>query len=166
MVAVGFIFVSPLLPRFKLTRVVLERLRRRPKVSHLLDAALLYRKQVPTLLIAIAISCLSITTHVFLFRIQGELIGIPLSLSQYFFLIPVALTVSAVPLLPGGIGVGQVAFFTLFQWIGLDNPEQGSTLCTAVQIYTILFNCIGAIFYVRFKRKPGSNLDSLSAAMK
>ena len=61
-------------------------------------------------------------------------------------------------------GVGQVAFFTLFQWIGLANPGQGSTLCTAVQIYTILFNCFGAIFYVRFKRQPGG-LD-LSAATK
>ncbi len=164
MIVVGLIFISPLLPRLKVARLVLEKLRQKPKVSNLLDAALLYRRQVPSLAVAVALSCLSITGSVILFRIQGELIGIPLTFSQYFFVIPVALTVSAVPLLPGGIGVGQVAFFTLFQWIGLKDPGQGSTLCTAVQIYTILFNCFGAIFYVRFKRKPGGL--NLSAATK
>jgi hypothetical protein len=50
--------------------------------------------------------------------------------------------------------VGQVAFYTLFQWVGSTNPEQGATLCTLMQVYTILFNCIGAFFYLKFKRKP------------
>lgn len=164
MIVVGLVFLSPLLPKLSLARAVVDRLRKKPKLSNLLDAALLYRRQLPTLAVAVALSCLSITCNILLFRIQGELIGIPLTFSQYFFVIPVALTVSAVPLLPGGIGVGQVAFFTLFQWIGLTNPGQGSTLCTAVQIYTILFNCFGAIFYVRFKRQPGGM--NLSAATK
>jgi glycosyltransferase 2 family protein len=162
----ALVFFSPFTSRLAVAHWVLQRLRRHQKVANLLDAALLYRKRLPIIALALVISCLSIASNVLLFKIQGDIIGIPLTMSQYFFVIPVALTVSAVPLLPGGIGVGQVAFFTLFQWIGLPDPSQGSTLCTVVQIYTILFNCIGAIFYVRFKRKPGVSLDALSSAMK
>jgi host factor-I protein len=72
---------------------------------------------------------------------------------------------TAVPLLPGGIGVGQVAFFTLFQWANVPNPELGSTLCTLMQVYTILFNCLGAIFYVKYKKKPKeAGLESFTMA--
>jgi uncharacterized membrane protein YbhN (UPF0104 family) len=77
-----------------------------------------------------------------------------LNLLAYFFVVPVAQVVSAVPLLPGGIGAGQVAFFTLFQWIGVQNPEQGGSLCTLMQVYVILFNCTGAFFYLKIKRQP------------
>jgi uncharacterized membrane protein YbhN (UPF0104 family) len=75
-------------------------------------------------------------------------------MARYFFIVPIGLTVSAIPILPGGIGVGQVAFYTLFQWVGYPHPEQGATLCTLMQVYTILFNCVGAIFYLKFKRRP------------
>ncbi len=164
MLLAALLFFSPFVSRLGPARSLLAVLRRQQKVSKLLDAALLYRNHFGAICIAIVLSCLSITGNVLLFRIQGNLIDIPLDMAAYFFVIPVALTVSAVPLLPGGIGVGQMAFFTLFQWVGVSNPKQGSTLCTAVQIYSILFNCIGAIFYVRVKRKPGGALDTMSAA--
>jgi len=83
-----------------------------------------------------------------------------MSYGQYFFVVPLALTVSAVPLLPGGIGTGQVAFFTLFKWMGVSDPELGGTLCTLMQIYTILFNCLGAAFYLKSKRKVPTNLPT------
>jgi glycosyltransferase 2 family protein len=160
----GLIFFSSVSPR--MLKAILDSLRKNPKVAKLLDAALLYRSHLTAIAIALVLSALSISLQVLLFKIQGDLIGIPLTLSQYFFIIPVALTVSAVPLLPGGIGVGQMAFFTLFKWVGVQSPDQGGTLCTALQIYTILFNFSGAIFYLRFKRKPGVPLDPLSAAAK
>jgi uncharacterized membrane protein YbhN (UPF0104 family) len=96
--------------------------------------------------------------HIYL----GNLLKIPLSYGQYFFIIPLALTVSAVPLLPGGIGTGQVAFFTLFKWVGVPDPELGGTLCTLVQIYTILYNCLGAIFYLKAKRRSHSPKEKSS----
>lgn len=154
-VLAGLFFFSPLFGKTAPLQRLLQRLGRKRQVGNLIEAGLLYRHRPLTMIFAVLLSALSITMNVVLFRIQGEIIGIPMDLSQYFFVIPVALTVSAVPLLPGGIGVGQVAFFTLFQWVGQANPGQGSTLCTVVQIYTILFNCIGAIFYFRFKRQPG-----------
>lgn len=130
---------------------------RSQKLSILFDAILLYRSKHFTVLASVGLSALSILGTILLFRIQGNTIGITLDTAHYFFIVPIGLTVSAIPLLPGGIGVGQVAFFSLFQWTGASNPEQGATLCTLMQVYTILFNCVGAIFYLKYKRGPAAS---------
>lgn len=123
-------------------------------VHKIVDAALVYRNHFGTVSMAVALSAISMLGMNFFYKIQGDALGIQMDVSQYFFIVPMALVASAVPILPGGIGVGQVAFFTLFQWAGIPNPEMGGSLCTAVQIYTILFSCLGAISYVRFRRHP------------
>jgi glycosyltransferase 2 family protein len=123
-------------------------------IKKLLDAGRLYRDRRLTVFKAAIISAISFTTMILFFKFEGNMLGVSLSLGQYFFVVPLAMVVSAIPLLPGGIGVGQVAFYTLFQWLGHPEPQQGATLCTLFQIYTILFNCLGAFFYIRFRRKP------------
>ncbi len=139
------------LPGSKWIRAQLSRFR---IVYSVFEATMQYRNHARTIIASLLISAFSIFGMTLLFKILGDTLGIPLSLTQYFFVVPIGLTVSAAPILPGGIGVGQVAFFTLFQWAGLQNPEQGATLCTLIQVYTILFNCMGALFYIRFKRQP------------
>ncbi len=150
-----FISLSFKLPGSQWVR---NQVRKIPLLYKVFEATVLYRNHASTVLYSLALSALSIFGMTLLFKLQGDTLGIPLSLSQYFFVVPIGLTVSAAPILPGGIGVGQVAFYTLFQWAGLQNPEQGATLCTLIQIYTILFNCIGAFFYVRFRRQPANLL--------
>jgi uncharacterized membrane protein YbhN (UPF0104 family) len=118
----------------------------------LIEAAFLYQSQGRKLFIAFVISAVSILMTIYFFTIQGGLINAQLTLKQYFVVVPLAATASAIPLLPGGLGTGQLAFFTLFKWMGIDNPELGGTLCTIIQIYTIMFNCLGYFFYLRYKR--------------
>ncbi len=129
------------------------RLRQAGVLYRVFEATILYRHHSKTLAAALALSAVSIFGNTLLFKLLGDTLGIPLTLPQYFIVVPIGLTVSAAPILPGGIGVGQVAFFTLFKWVGLENPQQGATLYTLIQVYTILFNCMGAFFYVRFRRK-------------
>lgn len=143
---------SPLLQKL---RALLDRV---PLLAKMFDATLQYRRRGGIIAAALALSAISILGVNLMYWIQGQALGVDLTLAQYFFVVPVALTVSAVPLLPGGIGVGQVAFFTLFQWIGASSPEQGATLCTLVQVYTILFNSIGFFFYLRFRRQPAMHM--------
>ncbi|MBI4402534.1 MAG: flippase-like domain-containing protein [Deltaproteobacteria bacterium] len=131
-------------------------LRRFKSVAKIIDATLLYQKQLPTIAFAVALSATSILATNIFCSIEGSAIGITMSVSKYFFIVPIALTVSAIPLLPGGIGVGQVAFFTLFQWVGIPNPEKGGALATLFQMYNIMFSLIGGIIYLRFKRAPHS----------
>ena len=151
----GFVFfLSALVSKGPLSKRLEQFVRRFNKTSKILEAAFLYRKQPIQIFAALALSSVSILSAIYFHSLQGKLLGLPLSLTQYFILVPLAVTASAVPLLPGGIGTGQLAFFTLFQWMGIENPELGGTLCTLVQIYTILFNCVGYLFYLRFKQMP------------
>jgi len=149
-----FFFSAGFKTRF--TKKGTEYLRRSEKLSKILDATMLYRNQPRKILMAILLSALSILASIYFHSLQGQLLGAPLSLIQYFVVVPLAITASAVPLLPGGIGTGQVAFFTLFKWMGINNPELGGTLCTLIQIYNILFNCLGYFFYLHFKRLPSA----------
>lgn len=146
----GLFFLST---RFRIPQVsrLMELLKGVKFVGKILDALLLYRNEVPTVLKSVLFSALNVLLLSSLWAIHGMAMGIEITLAQYFFIVPVGLTVSAIPLLPGGIGVGQVAFFTLFSWLGVKNPEQGGTLCTLLQVHLILFNCLGAYFYLRFK---------------
>jgi glycosyltransferase 2 family protein len=154
-------FYSPKLWNSKPTTAVLDLLRRNSRLAKIVDAGLLYRQHLPAILIALLLSAASILGTTLIYAIEGKTIGLSIDMARYFFIVPIGITVSAIPILPGGIGVGQVAFFTLFQWVGSPNPEQGATLCTLMQVYTILFNCIGAFFYLKFKRKP-SEIPSLN----
>lgn len=150
----GTLFYTPVLWKLKPFTRLLELLHRSSFLAKVLDAAMLYRNHFFTICVAFVISALSIFTMTLYYKIMGDALGIPMELAKYCFIIPIALTASAIPLLPGGVGVAQVAFSQLFLWVGAEHPDQGGTLCTAVQIYNILFNCLGAIFYLKFKRKP------------
>lgn len=152
----GLVFFHPQLWQSQAVQFLLSQLSRLAWLTSILDAILLYRKKLPTILGGIAFSFLNVLGVTLLFYFLGRHLGIELELSKYFFVVPLGLVASGIPLLPGGIGVGQVAFFTLFQWSGLANPEQGGTLCTLYQIYFVLFNCTGSLIYLRFKRKNRS----------
>lgn len=129
-------------------------LARWPWAQKLLESTFLYRAHLRVILISLFLSGVSILGMNILYKLVGDQLGIPMDLAHYFFIVPVTMTAAAIPILPGGIGVGQVAFYKLFQWVGMANPQQGATLCTAMQVYTILFNCTGAFFYLKFKRQP------------
>lgn len=154
------LFFTPFLWQFAPVKKVLDWLHERPRLRPLIEAALLYRNHLSAIVGAIALSAVSVFGIILLYKLQGSLLGISLTLPQYMFVVPLALTVSAVPLLPGGIGVGQVAFYTLFLWIGHPDPDQGGSLCTLIQVYTLLFNCLGGFFYARFRRHPTMGMSA------
>lgn len=152
----ALLFFTPAVWKNRLFTRILETLHRNEKIGKVLDSALLYRDHLRPIILATFVSALSVLCLNLLFYFLGRSIGIPMDLPHYFFVVPLAMTASAIPLLPGGIGTGQVAFYTLFKWMQMGDPDQGSTLCTVYQVYTILFNCMGAFFYLRFKKQPRS----------
>lgn len=81
------------------------------------------------------------------------------------FAVPMGFLVTAVPIAPAGIGVGQVAFHYLFQAY-LQRPTQfGATAITAFQLCTVCWALVGAVFYLR-RRKPQdmANLHAMAEA--
>lgn len=92
---------------------------------------------------------------------QGQL-----PLGVYFFAVPLGFVIQSVPLSPGGIGVGQVAFSVLFQ-IYLGDPENtvGQTVITAAQIAQVFLGLFGAYFYLtRGLTKPAELIKSSSTS--
>jgi uncharacterized membrane protein YbhN (UPF0104 family) len=74
------------------------------------------------------------------------------TLSALFFVVPVGLIATAVPLSPGGVGVGQAVFFTLLHWYGGGiDPSLGPTLITIYQVVQGVLSLAGAVLY--FLRK-------------
>lgn len=147
------LFFWPPFWSLSLTQKLIGLLHKNKRIGEITSAMMRFRDHFWPFMATIVLSALSILGSVLFHVYLGHLLKLPLSFGQYFFIIPLAVTVSAVPLLPGGIGTGQVAFFTLFKWMGMPDPELGGTLCTIMQIYTILYNCLGAIFYLKSKRK-------------
>jgi uncharacterized protein (TIRG00374 family) len=147
------IFFSPLWDKLKWVHSLFNYLSRIEKLKKIIDAGLAYRHHFKIIFYSLLLSAFSIFLTNIMYSLIAAKLGIDQSMAFYFFVIPLGLTISAIPLLPGGIGVGQVAFYNLFLWLGAPG-EQGATLCTVLQIYTILFNCLGAYYYFKFKKKP------------
>lgn len=103
---------------------------------------------------AIMWSFLSQVAGISLFIFNGWVLGFnDVSLHTYFFVVPLGFMVMAIPISPAGVGVGQAAFYFLFN-LTLQNPSSiGSATITAHQIFNFLFGLFGAIFYVTSKKR-------------
>ena len=156
------LFFWPPIWNFSLTQKLIALLHKNRRLGEMTSAMMKFREHLGGFCATIVLSALSVLGIILFHIYLGNLLRVPLSVGQYFFIIPIALTVSAIPLLPGGIGTGQVAFFTLFKWMGVPDPELGATLCTLMQIYTILYNCLGAIFYLKSKRRIPKSIEKTS----
>lgn len=153
------LFFWPPFWNLSVTQNLVSLLSKNKRMGEMTSSMMNFRHHFGTFMLTLFLSAVSILGAIVFHVYLGSLLHIPLSVGQYFFVIPLAVTVSAVPLLPGGIGTGQVAFYTLFKWMGVPDPELGGTLCTVIQIYTILYNCLGAVFYLKSKRKIPSETN-------
>lgn len=71
------------------------------------------------------------------------------------FAVPMGFLVTAVPIAPAGIGVGQVAFLYLFKTYLQNGTQFGATAITAFQLASACWGLVGAVFYLR-RRKPAA----------
>lgn len=93
-------------------------------------------------------------------RMSGET---DVTWNAVMFAVPMGFLVTAVPIAPAGIGVGQVAFLYLFSAY-LQRPSQfGATAITAFQLATVCWALVGAVFYLR-RRKPQDVANMASMA--
>jgi uncharacterized protein (TIRG00374 family) len=115
------------------------------------------------ILISVLVSVLAQSTTVFFFYFFGHVIDEPgLTLQSVLFVVPMGFLVTALPISPAGVGVGQVAFLYLFQAY-LQNPSSqfGALAVTAYQLTTVLWAMVGAALYLK-RRKP----NDIGAMMK
>ena len=93
------------------------------------------------------------------FVLLGTALGLSIPIISYFVLVPLGLMVTAIPIAPAGLGVGQVAFLGLFQMAG---TAQGANLFTLYMASSVLVNMSGALilpfFRLRASLPPAANL--------
>lgn len=97
------------------------------------------------LLISVLIHSLVILACVIFARSLGE---DQLASGALFVIVPLGLLVTAVPVMPGGVGTGHAAFAALFQLLG---SQRGADVFTFFLFSQVLYGGIGGLVYLRFK---------------
>ena len=127
------------------------------KLRSLDRAALSYLKRPGPMAGAFAFSCVNHLLVTFGAVTLGRALGVPtsqVSLVQWFVVVPVANLVSAVPLAPGGWGVGELAFAGLFKMIGA-SPALGVAVSVTFRLSQLGLSLLGGLYLLL----PGSRSE-------
>jgi uncharacterized protein (TIRG00374 family) len=73
------------------------------------------------------------------------------SLGMYFSVVPLGFMVTAIPISPAGVGVGQMAFFFLFNLFMGHESQVGPTVITAFQVLNFILGLLGIWFFIQRK---------------
>jgi hypothetical protein len=97
-----------------------------------------------------------------LFFQVAHLIGVKeMNLATQFFLMPIGLITVAIPIAPGGIGIGHVAFESLYQLAGLSGGADIFNLFIIVQLGVFLLGGIPYFLYSSEYKIPENQKDML-----
>lgn len=102
---------------------------------------------------SISIHVLMVVQYVLLARALGET---QLDVLGMGVVVPLGLLVTAVPLLPGGVGTGHAAFLFFVRLLGSD---RGADLFNLGLVFVLIYAAIGGVVYLRFKKSEQSLLD-------
>ncbi len=76
-----------------------------------------------------------------------------MTFNAILFAVPMGFLVTALPIAPAGVGVGQVAFAYLFQAYLQSDTQFGANSITAYQLSAVAWAIVGAFLYLR-RKKP------------
>ena len=119
-------------------------------ILRLYKALYSYRKDKRALLYVIGLSILAQIIIVFYFMSVGYMIGQDLGLMTYIFGVSIGLIITAIPITPAGIGVGQVAMLFLFQVYSGEYSQVGPIGLSLFQISFFIWGLVGAYLYLRW----------------
>jgi glycosyltransferase 2 family protein len=106
---------------------------------------------------AFILSLIGHVSTIYVFSHLGHRMGEYLPLEAYFYCVPISIMLSSVPIAPGGIGVGQAAFYFVFNLYLGRVSDLGPTLVTIYQMIIFSYSVVGAIFYLQLKRSTDFN---------
>jgi glycosyltransferase 2 family protein len=123
-------------------------------VKRLLEAVHLYGRSKTIIVVSVAVSLLAqIVTMLFFYMVARVSMETAVTWNAILFAVPMGFVVTAVPISPAGIGVGQVAFLYLFQAYTQSSTQFGAEAITAFQLGLACWAVSGAYFYLR-RKKP------------
>ncbi|MFT7618646.1 MAG: hypothetical protein ACI97A_002293 [Planctomycetota bacterium] len=138
-----------------------RRVRRRLRISDILnklplsgilkklDAAFHgYRSSPKTLVFAIVVSGLAHICNICAVFVFGSDLGMNIPLVTYFAAVPIIFIASSIPLFPGGWGVREYAFITVFMMVGVDPAYKSNLVILSVilGLSMMAWSLLGGIF--------------------
>lgn len=122
-----------------------------PRASQLLEIAHGFGREKGVFTQSLAISIIGQILGTLMFLYAGHLIEPNVRWTTYFFCVPIGMIVTAIPISPGGVGVGQAAFYFLFNLYLGQKSDLGPTLMTIYQMFCFICGIAGAIFYLQHR---------------
>ena len=121
-----------------------------------------FQHQKTTLLLTLLLAIGIHTLIALLFFQVANLMGIEdMELATQFFLMPIGLITVAIPLAPGGIGIGHAAFESLYQLVGYSGGADIFNLFIIVQLGVFLLGGIPYFLYSSKYKIPAEQQDLL-----
>ncbi|GIW84179.1 MAG: hypothetical protein KatS3mg106_692 [Gemmataceae bacterium] len=157
----GFILLG-YLPQRRVDRFA-RRLRWLPKIGGVLAefwyAVWMYRQRPRTMAWGVVLSAVSHVALVLAFHAAsrvfpatGEAAEQPASLAEHLVIAPIGFIVQALPVSPGGVGVGEAAFAGLYQLSGR-SASRGVIARLSLRIVEWLLGAAGYLIYLRMKKE-------------
>jgi uncharacterized protein (TIRG00374 family) len=149
---VGLLLVfSPVVYQKGFLRKLLLKLPLSAKTLKLYESMHLYGNKGRTILGVIFISFLAQICSILFLAIAGNAAGISVPIQTYFLVAPLGFMAIAIPISPAGVGIGQAAFYFLFNLYTGQKTDLGPTVITAFQVASLFLCLIGAYYYLRRK---------------
>ena len=124
------------------------------RVHRLLEAFHRFGKDRRTIGLSVAVSVAAqLVTMLFFYQFAVAYGEVDITWKAILFAVPMGFVVTALPISPAGVGVGQVAFQYLFQTYLGKATAFGTISITGLQIITLVWAVVGAVVYLR-RGKP------------
>ena len=154
MSAFFLIMLSHVTRDYRLLDGILKRLPFREQLTKLHDAVYRCRDHRAALLSVIMLSFAAQVPMVLFNLVIGRALGDGgLSLAMYFFLASVGLVVNSIPVLPGGLGTGELGYAMLFRAFG---SPVGAEIIAIWHVLFFAWSMPGLLFYVVRRRAAGA----------
>jgi uncharacterized protein (TIRG00374 family) len=114
------------------------------------DTIYSYRNNLSTLLIAVGLSFFNHAMNagvIFIFLLVNNQSGFTW---QMAILIPFGFLASALPITPGGLGVGEAAFNELFAMVSI---KDGAVMLLGWRLLTLLIGLVGLVYYLQGRKR-------------
>lgn len=138
----------------------------RVKLLKVYESLHLYGKDKKRLVWVLLLSFVAQTSSVLFLALVGKAANFDVNLWTYLLVAPLGFMATAIPISPAGVGVGQAAFYFLFNLYLQRDSEIGPTVITAFQIATFTVSLLGAVFYLKRKdRVTTQELESIESGV-
>jgi len=155
----GAIFVSKWAERFDFSQSKWLNFKWLSPAKKILGALMQYRNHSGALVVGVLSSLCSQFLVIFFFMLVAHSLGENVGMAAVVFSVCLGFIVSAVPLSPGGVGVGQVAFLYFFKLYTGQTLKVATIGITLIQVIVFAIGLVGFLYFLRTGRIKTSEIE-------